>query len=277
VATGQLGEARARSPLSLTGVPVLLYHGTIGARAPELEPREKKYWVPEARFCDQLDQIHRRGYRVLLLSELWSSPAAIRDRSPRVALTFDDGRESDYSVTFPALQRWRVGGDFFVNTSYVGKPGFLTWQQMAEMQRGGMRFQSHGHEHVDLSRLPEGPLRPQLDLSKRLLEDRLGAPVDFLGAPYGLVSPRLTEMARQVGYRAVCTSRNWPARPGSETVSRAAVYAHTSPAQFRGLLEGNVFSYGARMARTAVLTLPRRFLLRYRPERLGVRTLECHS
>lgn len=277
MATGQLRDAPARSPRSLTGVPVLLYHGLTAARPGEMGARQKKYWVSEARFRDQLDQIHRGGYRVLLLRELWSGSAAIYGRSRLVTLTFDDGRDSDYSVAFPALGGSRARADFFVNTSEIGKPGFLSWQQMAEMQRAGMGFQSHGHEHVDLSRLPEGALRHQLELSKRLLEDRLGSPVDFLGAPYGLVSARLVDMAQRVGYRAVCTSRSWPARPGSKTVSRVAVYAHTSAAQFRRLLGGNVFSYAVRMTRTAVVTLPKRVLLRYRPDRLGVRTLECQS
>jgi peptidoglycan/xylan/chitin deacetylase (PgdA/CDA1 family) len=258
-------------------VPVLLYHGLTVSSDRKVGSREKKYWVSEARFRGHLNQIHRGGYRVLLLRQLWNNLAASGEEGNPVALSFDDGRVSDYSIAFPALLEASAGADFFVNTGHIGKQGFLSWQQIAEMQRAGMAFQSHGHEHVDLSRLSEKQLSRQLELPKRLLEDRLGAPVDFLAVPYGLVNAGVVDMALRLGYQAVCTSWNWPARPGQKTVNRVVIYGRTSPGQFQRLLAGNVFSYSARMARTVLLSLPKRVLLRYRPDRLGVQTLECQS
>jgi hypothetical protein len=49
------------------------------------------------------------------------------------------------------------------------------------MQRAGMAFQSHGHEHVDLSRLPVAPSSTRCESQARL--DGLGTAVEFLVAP----------------------------------------------------------------------------------------------
>lgn len=259
------------SPLG--GVPVLLYQGMAGSVAPRESPvRPDKYRVAAADFRAQLADIKRIGYDAARLDEVWGrAPDGRVGR--KLALTFDDGRAEDYEVTFPALLEAGMPGEFFVNTATVGQDGFLSWAQIAEMHRAGMSFQSHGHEHAALTRLPINRLRWQLGESKRRIEDRLGAVVHFLAVPYGLVSRSIVDVAGQVGYRAVCTSRSWPARPGKLTVPRVTVYRHTSLDEFRRLLAGDVAFYVARAVRAALAYVPKHLILRVRPSMLGVRVL----
>jgi len=267
----------AESPprhLRLGGVPVFVYHGLTSSAETEMPLRERKYWVSMSKFQGHLNEIQAEGYRVTLLRELWNPTDTLNSEKPVVVLTFDDGRTSDYQVAYPLLLEAGVRADFFVNTATISKPGFLNWQHIAEMQRAGMSFQSHGHDHVDLSRLPLHALEWQLGNSKHLLEDRLGCAVDFLAVPYGLLDRRVVEVALQVGYRAVCTSWSWPARPGVRTVNRIAVYRHTTLREFQRLLLGSPVCYAARTARTVFLYLPKHLLLRFWPNRLGVRILE---
>jgi peptidoglycan/xylan/chitin deacetylase (PgdA/CDA1 family) len=273
MAPGQLAAASSRPALHLGGVPVLLYHGLTGGAETNISHREKKYWVSVAQFRDQLKQILQGGWQVALLRELWSSSGPLDHEKPCVALTFDDGRAGDHALSLPALLEAGVRADLFVNTNAIGKQGFLSWQQMAEMQRAGMSFQSHSHDHVDLSSLTQRALENQLRRSKWILEDRLGCCVDFLAVPYGLLNGLVVNMALEVGYRAVCNSSNWPSRPGSRIVSRVAVYGHTTLQDFRRLLAGDPLCYARRAARTALLYLPKRLLLRLRPNHLGVRVL----
>lgn len=192
----------------LPSFPVLLYHGVTraGEEAP-CAPRERKYWLEAHRLRTQLRLLRLTAHRFAPLTETWgASRLAARGHRP-IVLTFDDGRASDYEAAFPVLVETGARAEFFVNTATVGTPGFLSWAQIAEMQQAGMAFQSHAHEHVDLRQLGPQALAEQLGGSRRRLEDRLGAAVEFLAAPYGRTSPRVIAAALKQGYRAVCTSR----------------------------------------------------------------------
>ena len=255
----------------LSGFPVLMYHGVApSAAAPAVPPAEMKYWVLAPELRAQLAEIHREGARVTGLGEAWHSTKALDGPEPPVVLTFDDGQAADYEASFPLLLEAGARADFFVNTANIGRPGFLNWAQIAEMQRAGMSFQSHSHDHVDLSRLPARALQYQIRESRQRLEDGLGTAVEFLAAPYGLLDRRILDVAREQGYRAVCTSWSWPAQPGERTVNRVAIYAHTSEAQFAAILRHRPAGYLPELARTALGFVPKRVMLKVRPGRLGV-------
>jgi peptidoglycan/xylan/chitin deacetylase (PgdA/CDA1 family) len=268
-----LSSAR-RSLLRLAGVPVLLYHG-LGESPPSgVSARERKYHVPASRFRAHLEQFHQENRRVSLLRDFWDGTEATASQAASLVVTFDDGMASDYTIAFPALVAAGYRAEFFLNTAEIGKPGFLSWPEIKEMHRAGMSFQSHAHDHVDLTRLSEAALARQLETSKRLLEENLGTTIEFLAVPYGQINARVIHAAERAEFRSVCTSVQWPARPGMRTISRAAVYAHTTPAQLRKLLAGDLFIYSARRIRSAMLSVPKQILLCTRPNRLGVRVLE---
>ncbi len=270
MATGQL----IRGWLGLGGTPVFLYHGLTLLLAPECPVRERKYWVSAAQFRDHLACISRETHEAVLLHELWDSTDGSKRQKLPVALTFDDGNRSDYEITFPLLLEAGLQAEFFVNTATVGRKGFLSWQQIGVMQRSGMSFQSHSHDHVYLSRLASRETERQLRLSKQILEARLGREVEFVAAPYGDLSAEVIKIAMQVGYRAVCTSWSWPAQPGAHLVNRAVVYSNTSPRAYEGLLAGRPASYAISAARGAVMFLPKRMLLRFLRPRVVASVLE---
>ena len=174
----------------------------------------------------------------------------------------------------PTLLRYGFRADFFINTSRIGEPGFLNWQQIREMHTVGMGIQSHSHDHVVLWRLAAPTLKDQLQRSKELLEDHISASIEFLSVPYGFVNRRVVEMALQIGYKGVCHSINWPAQLGARLIPRIAVYADTSLREFSGFLCGAPGPYLKRSIRAAVNYLPKRLLLRYCPSLLRVRLLE---
>ena len=266
-------ELMFRGPL-IRGIPILMYHGLLHLGEPARGDRASKYWISEESFRAQLSLIAREGRSVARLGELWTRPPGeATDVRPPVVITFDDGHASDYEVAFPALQADGVSADFFVNTSQVGRTGYLTWAQIAEMQRGGCSFSSHSHDHVALVGLPRNALRSQLERSKRLLEDRLGEAVSFLAVPYGFVDRHVTAMAREVGYRAVCISRYWPSQPGRSPINRIAIQGGTTFGELRGLLHGQWLRFITPATRAGLGYLPKHILLRWQPEKLGVRVL----
>jgi peptidoglycan/xylan/chitin deacetylase (PgdA/CDA1 family) len=251
--------------LNLDGVVVFTYHGLKPSGRLYVAPEERKYWISRAQISEQLDLIRCNGYGVAPLTELWRRSTTPDRRKNRIAITFDDGLVSQYEIAYPLLLEAGARADFFVNTANIGRPGFLNWRQIKEMQDGGMSFHSHSHNHVYLSWLSTRDLLRQLVNSKLLLEQRLGRGAEFLSVPYGDLNGEIIEAAQRVGYRAICNSRSWPAQPGSRLVSRVVIYKHTGPDDFQRLLLGDVFCYAARAAREIFMYLPKRLLLPFRP------------
>jgi peptidoglycan/xylan/chitin deacetylase (PgdA/CDA1 family) len=266
MAESQLASARYEQPrLCLRGVPVFVYHGLARSDAIDASSRERKYWLRCELFREHLDQIRSRGYQVRRLGELWNEDTATPWRASTTVLTFDDGLASAYEIAYPLLLEAAVRADFFVNTATIGRPGCLSWAQVGEMQRAGMSFQSHSHDHVYLTWLAKGALEQQVRRSKQMLEDRLGQRVDFLSAPYGDLNSQVVRVSQHEGYKAVCSSWSWPARPGSRVVSRVGIDRHTTPREFRRLLTGSPIGYVPRVARGCLIYVPKRLVLRFRP------------
>ena len=244
------------------GARVLMYHG-IGAEA----PGDARYVVSAERFAAQLEAIRAAGHRVVSLAALRAAEGA--GARPPVVLTFDDGRQSDFTGAYPGLRERGLHGEFFVNPGTVGRPGYVTWPQLREMAAAGLAVQSHAHDHVYLTRLDARALDRQLRDSRHRIEDEVGAPVRYLAAPYGDCSRRVVEAALAVGYHAVCTSSEWPARPGGRTVNRIAIYASTTTSELQRLLAGDWRPYLRRAARAAAVYPVKQALLRVAPGRLG--------
>jgi peptidoglycan/xylan/chitin deacetylase (PgdA/CDA1 family) len=68
--------------------------------------------------------------------------------SPAICLTFDDVPRSMYETAFPLLKKYGFRATAFIVPSFVGTPGFPTWNEIAEMSRSGVvDIQSHTLEH----------------------------------------------------------------------------------------------------------------------------------
>ncbi len=253
-----------RSRFRLGGIRVLLYHGLTISSASRPSTRAERFWSSGAQFREHLHQIRQGGHRVASLREVWDGLGAGDDGQPPVVLTFDDGWASDFEVAYPLLLEAGAQADFFINTGTVGTEGFLNWPQITEMHRMGMPFQSHSQDHVHLLRLSMPMLQRQLRESKRMLEDRLGSTIDFLSAPFGLLSRRIVEAALQEGYRAVCTAWAWPAQPRRQIIHRIPICRDTMPPDFSRLLAGNAGWYMQQLSWSGLKYGPRR-LLRWPP------------
>lgn len=266
MATHLLGTREARGLLCLSGVPVFVFHGLAGrdsAPLAGLPARERKYSSTGDQFRDQLLAIRRHGGTGASLKHLADNRWSLHSGAP-IGITFDDGCSSDYEVAYPLLLASGARADFFINTATVGTPGHLAWSQIREMHANGMSIQSHGHHHSYLTHLAEDALRHELEVSKRTIEDHLGAEVHFLAVPYGDFNRRVLRVARETGYRAVCTSRNWPARPDQYTINRTAVYGSTARHEFESLLARDAIWYGRRAARAAAISVPKYVWLQLR-------------
>jgi peptidoglycan/xylan/chitin deacetylase (PgdA/CDA1 family) len=82
---------------------------------------------------------------------------------------------------------------------------FLNWDEVREMQRGGMAFGSHTHNHEILTGLSSQQQFFELYESRKILEHELGRRVDAVSYPVGLqytFSGMTKAMVKGIGYRA---------------------------------------------------------------------------
>ena len=250
----------------LSRTPVLMYHGILSGG----DGSRDKYGVSLADFQKHLATLRTRGLRVLTLSELRDAKLS----SPSVVITFDDGLSSDYLNAFPTLGACGMTAHFFVNTANVDRPGFLTWNQIREMDRAGMQIGSHGHQHVDHSQPSEERLTAELSLSQRMLSEELGHAIDWFAPPYGFVNQKAIRAARAAGFSGVATSRIAMAKMGCAVIPRVAIESATTAPEFEALLSGDTSLYLKRNLRAFSLYLPKQLLLRFKPSALGVSVLQ---
>ncbi|MCA1832423.1 MAG: polysaccharide deacetylase family protein [Actinomycetota bacterium] len=145
-----------------------------------------------------------------------------------VALTFDDG--PDATVTprvLDLLARYRVHATFFTTGAHMLANPVLVREEIAE----GHEIGNHTFDHRTLTRLSrravESEIRRADDVFGAL---SLGHPVLFR-PPRGLSSPRVLEIARELGHREVFWSIAIDRYARHESTRRAArdVLAHIRP------------------------------------------------
>src|SRR5690242_20085089 len=85
------------------------------------DPGYTRYVVPEPGFRPQLDWLKRNNWRGLCVSE------ALRfEPQPGVAITFDDGCETDLLAAAPLLQKYAFRATFYVTSGFLGRSGYLS-------------------------------------------------------------------------------------------------------------------------------------------------------
>ncbi len=124
-----------------------------------------------------------------------------------MVFTFDDGGESFLTVAAPVLEKYGFKGLFFISTQYIGTPGFLTREQIKELDKRGHIIGSHTHSHPeDLSKLTVEEVYNEWKESARILSSIIGHPIETAGIPNGNGSDMVFEEAQKCGITQIYTS-----------------------------------------------------------------------
>jgi peptidoglycan/xylan/chitin deacetylase (PgdA/CDA1 family) len=247
-------------------IPILAYHRVYSTEEPECPPHEAVYALPTAEFKRQMESISNKGMKAVGLSELSrlaSGSAGNRTGGESIiVLTFDDGTADHYHEVFPILREYGFKGIFFVVTGWIGRPGYLTWDQMGEMSRAGMDIQSHSESHRFLSELDEADAKQELLGSKESIEKNLSVPVTAIGIPGGYYNRETVDISKRVGYRYIFTSR-WGFNPSTgpmDVLKRVSIRAQDGSDFYQAALEMREFYFLGRRIKNLMLTLPKRLL-----------------
>ncbi len=143
-------------------------------------------------FEAQLAALYARGWNTITSAQLAATMRAGCSAPPKTfVVTLDDGHQDGYTHAFPILQKYGFLATFFIITSRVGRPRYLTWREMLEMQAEGMEIGSHTVSHVDEATYSRRQTDAQVLGAQRAIELQLGGrPVSF-AYPYGLTPTNL--------------------------------------------------------------------------------------
>lgn len=195
------------------GLPILCYH-KIGTR-----PRAVKWrslYVSTALFRRQMSELAAAGFTTASLSEELPTPGANEQR--KVALTFDDAYANVLTNAASILAAHRMRATLFIVSGAIG--GINHWDvreagevperlmnqaEIREWLAQGHAIGSHSVSHPRLTQLSPAQQREELMVSKRMLEDTFGVPVEHFCYPYGDTSEELQELVAACGYRTACT------------------------------------------------------------------------
>jgi peptidoglycan/xylan/chitin deacetylase (PgdA/CDA1 family) len=142
-----------------------------------------------------------------------------------VLITFDDGYLDNLANAAPVLRRYGYPAVIFVPIGYLdaahplphdehlANRGIvnrtLDWEQVTELEREGIRVESHGIGHRPLADLEVDEAAREIVLSKLRLEERLGRAVRAFAYVKGSEAhyrPVHLSLLRQAGYDLAFTS-----------------------------------------------------------------------
>jgi peptidoglycan/xylan/chitin deacetylase (PgdA/CDA1 family) len=208
---------------------ILMYH-----KVNDLTPNPTT--VATAVFAEQMALLGELGYVPVSLD-------AVRDHYlagaplPRgaVLITFDDGYRDNLEHALPILREHGFPAVLFVPIGFLddGRPlpheeplrllgvrnDTLDWGELAELEAGGVRIESHGIGHKPLSELDPAEATREIALSKLRLEDRLGREVEafaFVKGSQADYRPEHVSLVQQAGYKLAFTSVSGANGPTSD-------------------------------------------------------------
>ena len=188
--------------LARSHVPVLCFH-----QLREFEPDDSAYArtiiTPPPALRGQLEALRDGGHNPV-------TAAAVVDHlqfgkplpDQAVLLSFDDGSATHHSVAMPLLAELGFPAIFFPMTVVLGKPNWLTEDQLKEMDAAGLEIGAHTWDHQRMDKISGEQWTEQIVEPKAELEAILGHPVDIFAYPYGVWTPESLLHVTDAGFRA---------------------------------------------------------------------------
>jgi len=207
-----------------------MYHSISDSSEEGKHPYYRTVTSPRV-FAEHMEYLHENGYATVTPSQ---AAGQLADggalASPKVAvITFDDAFADFRSEAFPILQQYGFTATVYIPTAFVNetrasfkaKP-CMTWVEIRELQSSGISFGSHTVNHPQLHELEERAVKNEVEVSKQVIEQKLGLPVESFAYPFAFpdadskFKKSLHEILSRAGYRnGVCTSIG-TVRPGDD-------------------------------------------------------------
>lgn len=202
-------EPRDGEGTATTVVPILIYH----AIRPYVEsdtPAVRRYIATPQALDEELGWLRQNGYVSISFDDLVNhinNGAALPPRS--VIISFDDDWQGQYRYAFPLLKKYDFSATFYIWVVVVGMKNHMTWDEIRDLARAGMRLGCHTYTHPYLTRIQKDEtLKREIAGAKQIIEARTGVSVTSIAYPFGQYDARVVAAAREAGFTSARST--WP-------------------------------------------------------------------
>ncbi len=167
-------------------VPVVCYHQIRDWR-PTDSKTSKDYIIPVAAFKEHIKMLADSGYHSILPDQLYEylTKGTALPAKP-IILTFDDTDLDQFEVARPTLKKYGFKGVYFIMTVSLGRPHYMSKEQVKQLSDEGNVIGSHTWDHHNFKKFQGKDWEIQLDKPTKKLEDITGKPIKYFAYPFGL-------------------------------------------------------------------------------------------
>ena len=104
----------------------------------------------------------------------------------KILITIDDAFSSFYEIAWPYLKQEKIPFILFVSTAAVGKNGYMSWDQIKELEKEDIVYiGNHSHTHDYLVDLENNDFINDINIANKIFTEQLGYNPIFFSYPFG--------------------------------------------------------------------------------------------
>jgi len=110
----------------------------------------------------------------------------IPKKQKKILITVDDAFQSFYEVAWPFLKENRIPFILFVSTEPVGNRGYMTWEQIREVEKEKFAvIGHHSHSHEYLIDKTNEDFEEDIETANRIFNEKIGYVPSLFSYPFG--------------------------------------------------------------------------------------------
>ncbi len=136
-------------------------------------------------FDEQMKAVKNLGYE-FYDPKLFLNEFDLPKKNKKILITIDDGFKSFYNEAWPYLKKNKIPFILFVSTEPVGKNGYMTWDEIKEIEKSSLGYIGHhSHTHEYLIDMSDKDFINDIEISSRIFKQKLGYVPKIFSYPFG--------------------------------------------------------------------------------------------
>ncbi|MBC7903383.1 MAG: polysaccharide deacetylase family protein [Gemmatimonadaceae bacterium] len=195
-------SASASEIIARKQVPILCYHQLRDWKSSDSK-MARDYIVPEETFKLQLKMLADSGYKTITADQLYNylNHGASLPEKP-VMLTYDDTDLDQFTLAKPEMDKYGFKGTFFIMTVSIGRPRYMSKEQIRQLADEGHDIGSHTWNHENVKKYTDKDWAIQIEKPIKVLEGITGMKVKYFAYPFGLWNPQAIPHLKEYGLTA---------------------------------------------------------------------------
>ena len=136
-------------------------------------------------FDQQMELIKSEGYQFYDPKNFENEFDKVKNEK-KILITIDDGFKSFYEEAWPYLKFNNIPFILFVSTEPIGKNGYMTWDQILEIENSNIGYIGHhSHTHEYLIDMNHDEFIKDIETASEIFNEKLGYVPTIFSYPFG--------------------------------------------------------------------------------------------